>query len=245
MKQNRESIGKRIRKKTVAAVTAAVMLISGMALSGETVKAEGAPFVDISTDQISLSPQAAEIKVNAADSYEYEGDGNAVIDGLSMPPVPYEAHVISADEDGYFGLIWKNTAGERKVLVNRAGAYDGSVAVGTGGDGVSLEVLSTGHWKITVTPVLTVTTPTQSGAGNMVSGLFPGDNKRHNVYCVNWADKGNFIVWLHDAADQSKKLLANGAGTYGKNKGNVYLDASHLYYLSVQSEGNWLVEFSK
>ena len=315
MNNKGKSMGKRMWKKVSAAVMAAAVFAGGMVLSGETVKAEEAPFVDISTDLVSLSPQAAEIKVNvaarnvpegtglgllvadgsicstewvekdvqkytqfcckrgealgetvvtvfvadhpeisrqirvinkaAADSYEYEGDGNTVISGLSMPPVPYEVHAVSRDEDGYFGLIYSNTAGGRKVLVNRAGAYDGSVALGTGGDGMSLEVLATGRWKITVTPVLTVTIPTQSGTGDIVSGLFPGDNKRHSVYCANWADKGNFIVWLCDAADQSKKLLANGAGTYGNSKGNVYLDASHLYYLSVESRGDWLVEFSK
>lgn len=312
MKNNVRVIGKRrkIRRKIMAAG-----IILGLTLPGKAVRAEEAPFVDVSTDLISLSPQCADVKMNvavrnlpegtklvflvadsaickvewaegnareytqlcykrgemlgettvtifvedhpefarqirvinreAADSYTYEGDGSLDIFGLNMPPIPYEAYAVSADEDGYFGLVWKNTAGERKVLVNKAGAYNGKVALGKGEEGVSLEILATGHWKITMTPVLTAATPTQSGTGNVVSGLFRGDNKKHNVHCANWADKGNFIVWLYDVNDNTKKLLANGAGTYGKNKGDVYLDAAHSYYLSVESAGSWLVEFSE
>lgn len=307
--------GMSIRKRAVAAVMAAAVFIGGLVLSGETAKAEEAPFVDISTDLISLSPQAAEVKMNVAarnmpagtrlafsvaddsicsvewvkkdveeytqlcykrgempgetvvtvfvadhpelarqilvtnkdmaDCYVYEGDGSTVIYGLHFPAVPYEVHAVSEEADGYFGLICSNTAGERKVLVNSAGAYEGSVTIGAGEAEVSLEILAAGHWKITMTPVLTAAAPTQSGTGSMVSGIFQGDNKKHNVYCVNWADKGNFIVWLYDITDNTRKLLANGAGTCGKNKGNVYLNASHSYYLSVESKGDWLVEFSK
>lgn len=302
-------------KRALAAVMGTAVFIGGMVFHGETVRAKEASFVDISTDLISLSPQAAEAKMNVAarnmpegtelafwvadegicsvrwvekdvekytqlcvqrgemtgetivtvfaaghpesarqvrvvnkevaDSYEYEGNGSTVIYGLYMSPVPYEVHAVSEDTEGYFGLTYSNTAGDRKVLVNRAGAYDGSVTIGKGTEGTTFEVLATGHWKITMTPVLETATPTQSGAGSQVSGCFRGDNKIHNVYCANWADRGNFIVWLYDVDDHSKKLLANGAGTYGKNKGNVYLDASHSYYISVESGGNWLVEFSE
>lgn len=317
MKDKMRSMVKRmgIGKKIAAAVIAAAIFAGGMAAAGETVLAEEASFVDVSTDLISLSPQAPEIRMNvavrnmpagtalsflaadgsicsvrwvekdvekyaqlciqrgevtgetvitvfvteypeiqrqirvvnaeAADSYEYEGDGSAVICGLRMPPVPYEVHAVSEDPEGYFGLTCSNTAGDRKVLVNSAGAYDGSVPMEMGTEGITLEILATGHWKITLTPVLEMSVPTQAGTGSQVSGCFRGDNRTHSVYCVNWAQKGNFIVWLYDVNDQTKKLLANGIGTCGKNKGNIYLDASHIYYLSVESKGDWLVEFSK
>lgn len=309
--EKRMSFGRRI----AAAVMAAVVFMGGMMLAGRPAQAEEAvPFVDISTDLISLSPQAAEIWMNTAarnlpegtelevsvedgsvcsvewveketrgctrllfkrgetlgetvvtvfvkdhpeikkqirvtnkdvaDSYVYEGDGNAVIQGLHMAPVPYEVHTVSTG-DGYFGLVWKNTAGEMEVLENRTGAFESSTAIAKSTEEVSFEILAAGHWKIMLTPVLTVTTPTQSGTGNMVSGRFQGDDKIHNVYCVNRADEGNFIVWLHDINDNTRRLLANGVGTYGKNSRNVYLDASHSYYLSVESKGNWSVEFSK
>mgnify|MGYP006943502389 CR=1 FL=1 len=317
MKNHVRKMGKRKNywKRALAAVMGMAVFVGGMVFGGETARAKEAPFVDISTDMISLSPQAHEVKMNvaarnmpegtelvfqvanegicsvrwvekdvkkytqlccqrgemtgdtvitvfaagypesarqisvvnkeAADSYEYEGNGSTVIRGLYMPPVPYEVHVVSEDADGYFALTYSNTAGDRKVLVDRAGAYEGSVTIGRGTEGTNFDVLATGRWKITMTPVLETATPVQSGTGSQVSGCFRGDNKTHSVYCANWADKGNFIVWLYDADDNSKKLLANGAGTYGRNKGNVYLNASHSYYISVESEGNWLVEFSK
>lgn len=317
MKNNENRIGKRMRfgRKIAATVMAAVVFMGGMMLAGGTVRAEEAvPFVDISTDLISLSPQAAEIQMNVAarnlpegtecgvsvadgsvcsvewveketrgytrllfkrgevlgetvvtvfvakhpeiareirvtnkdvaDSYVYEGDGSMNISGLNMAPVPYEVHTVSTDAEGYFGLVWKNAAGEMEVLENRAGAFESSSTVARGTEGSSLEIRAAGHWKITMTPVLTETTPTQAGTGNMVSGRFRGDDKTHSVYCANWADKGNFIVWLYDINDHTKKLLANGVGTYGKNNGNIYLDASHSYYISVESRGDWLVEFS-
>lgn len=317
MINNGKRIEKRMRfgRRIAAAVMAAVVFMGGMMLAGRPAQAEEAvPFVDISTDLISLSPQAAEIWMNTAarnlpegtelgvsvedgsvcsvewveketrgctrllfkrgetlgetvvtvfvkghpeiarqirvtnkdvaDSYVYEGDGNAVIQGLHMAPVPYEVHTVSTG-DGYFGLVWKNTAGEMEVLENRTGAFESSSTVARGTEGGSLEIRAAGHWKITLTPVLTVTTPTQAGTGNMVSGRFRGDDKTHSIYCANWADKGNFIVWLYDINDHTKKLLANGVGTYGKNNGNIYLDASHSYYISVESGGDWLVEFSK
>lgn len=316
MKNKTRSMAKRmsIGKMALAVVMAAAVFVGGMTASGETVRAEEAPFVDVSTELISLSPQAPEIKMNVAarnmpegtelsflvadgsicsvqwvekdvqkytqlccqrgavvgetvitvfvteypeiqrqirvvnaevaDSYEYEGDGSTAICGLSLPPAPYEVHAVSEDE-GYFGLTCSNTAGERKVLVNKVGAFDESVPVGIGTDGITLEILASGHWKITLTPVLETALSTQAGTGSQVSGCFRGDNKTHSIYCANWAQKGNFIVWLYDVNDQSKKLLANGIGTYGKNKGNIYLNASHSYYISVESEGNWLVDFSK
>ena len=302
-------------KKIMAAVMAAGLFMGLVAVPAETVRAEEVPFVDISTNLISLSPQAEEVTMNvaarnmpegtelafsvadgnicsvewteldskgytrllykrgaalgetlvtvfvkdnpavasqimvtnkdAADSYVYEGDGNQNIHGLNMPPVPYDVHVVSTDADGYFGLLYTNAAGESKVLVNKVGAYEGSTTIAKGTNATSLQILATGHWQIVMTPVLQFTTMTQSGAGNFVSGRFKGDDGTHDVYCANWAEKGNYIVWLYDLNDDKRLLLANGAGTYGKKRKNVYLNESHSYYLSVQSEGNWLVEFSQ
>lgn len=306
------------RKKIVAAVMAAALftgLTAGLTIvPKETAQAQEVPFVDISTDVISLSPQAAEVKMNVAarnmaadtplaftvedgnicsvewvepsdrgytqllykrgevtgetvvtvfvkdhpeiarqirvanrdvaETYVYEGDGSLDIYGLNLSPIPYEVRVASADETGYFGLIYQNPVGERTLLVNRIGAFESSVTIPQGTDGAYFQVTAAGHWQITVTPILTAAAPNQSGTGNLVSGLFRGDDKSHDVFCANQAGKGNFIVWLYDINDNTKKLLANGAGTYGKKTKNVYLNASHSYYLSVESEGNWLVEFS-
>ncbi len=304
----------KVKKRVIAAFMAAGVLAGSVSFPGGVVQAEEAPFVDISTNLISLSPQADEVTMNvaarnmpketelavsvadgticsvewveldskgytrlrykrgsalgetvatvfvkdnpalasqilvtnkdAADSYVYEGDGNMNIHGLNMPPVPYDVHVVSTDEDGYFGLLYSNAAGESKVLVNKTGAYEGSATIEKGTNATSLQILAAGHWQIVMTPVLNFTTMTQSGAGNMVSGRFKGDDGTHDVYCANWAEKGNYIVWLYDLNDDTRLLLANGAGTYGRKKKNVYLNPSHSYYLSVQSEGRWLVEFS-
>lgn len=303
------------KKKIMAAVMTAALFMGIVAVPVETVRAEEAPFVDISTDLIALSPQSDEVKMNvavrnmpkgtplsfavadgsicsvewvepdskgytqlqykrgetlgetivtvfvednpeiarqirvtnkdAADSYVYEGDGSLNIHGLNMPPVPYDVHVVSTDADGYFGLLYTNAAGDSKVLVNKVGAYEGSTTIEKGTNATSLQILATGHWQIVMTPVLQFTTMTQSGAGNFVSGRFKGDDGTHDVFCANWAEKGNYIVWLYDLNDDTRLLLANGAGTYGKKKKNVYLNESHSYYLSVQSEGSWLVEFSQ
>ena len=43
--------------------------------------------------------------------------------------------------------------------------------------------------------------------------------------------------------DNTKTLLANGVGTYGKTKKKVYLSEYHSYYISVKSESNWTVDF--
>lgn len=306
-------------KKCMAAVMAA-MLFAGLTVGGaivpkKTVQAEEIPFVDISTDLISLSPQTEEVKMNVAarnmaadtplaftvaegsicsvewvepddrgytqlkykrgevlgetvvtifvqdhpeiarqilvtnkevaDSYVYEGDGSLDLCGLHLSPIPYEVRVASTDEGGYLGLIYKNAAGEMELLVNRMGAFESSATIAKGADGAYFQIVATGHWKITVTPVLNAATPTQSGTGNLVSGRFRGDGKSHDVYCANWAEKGNYIVWLYDIDDNTKRLLANSAGTYGKRTKNVYLNSSHSYYLSVESTGSWLVEFSK
>jgi len=305
-------IGKRAGKKLTAIAMSAALLLGLTVLPGEAVKAEEAPFVDISTDLISLSPQADEVKMSVAarnmpegtalafsvadgnicsvewavdakeytqlcykrgaalgetvvtvfvkdnpaisrqirvtnkdvaDSYVYEGNGNMDIYGLNMAPIPYEAHVVSSDASGYFGLLYSNAAGESKVLVNKVGAYNGSTVIEKGANATTLHVLASGHWQIVLTPVLVFTTPTQSGVGNMVTGRFKGDDDTHDVYCANWAGKGNYIVWLYDINNDTRQLLANGAGTFGRTKKNIYLNASHSYYLSVQSEGNWLVEF--
>lgn len=302
-------------KKIIAAVMMAALFMGMMVMPAETAQAEEAPFVDISTALISLSPQADEVTMSVAarnmpegtelavsvadgnicsvewveldskgytrlrykrgaalgetvatvfvkdnpaiarqivvtnkdvaDSYVYEGDGNLDIYGLNMTPIPYAVHAVSTDANGYFGLLYSNAAGESKVLVNKVGAYDGSTTIEEGANATTLHVLASGHWQIVITPVLNFTTMTQSGTGNMVSGRFKGDDETHDVYCANWAGKGNYIVWLYDINNNTRQLLANGAGTYGKKKKNIYLNASHSYYLSVQSEGNWLVEFSQ
>ena len=303
------------RKKMTAAVMAAVLSAVLTIVPKETVQAQETPFVDISTDLVSLSPQAAEVKMNVAarnmaadttlaftvadgsicsvewvepedrgytqlkykrgevlgetavtifvkdhpeiarqilvtnrevaDSFMYEGNGSLDIYGLNLSPIPYEVRVVSADENGYFGLVYQNPVGERTLLVNRMGAFESSATIPQGADGAYFQVAATGHWQITVTPILTAAAPTQSGSGNLVSGLFRGDDKSHDVYCRNWAEKGNYIVWLYDITDNTKKLLANGAGTCAKRTKNVRLDASHSYYVSVESAGDWLVEFSK
>ena len=86
MKNNENRIGKRMRfgRKIAATVMAAVVFMGGMMLAGGTVRAEEAvPFVDISTDLISLSPQAAEIQMNVAARNLPEGTefGVSVADG--------------------------------------------------------------------------------------------------------------------------------------------------------------------
>ncbi len=312
LKRGIGGILKRTGKKIMAFALTAVLLAGFMVVSGDVVQAQEAPFVDISTNLISLSPQADEVKMNVAarnlpkgmalafsvadknicsvewsadvkeytqlrykrgevfgetivtvfvkdnpaiasqilvtnkdvaDSYVYEGDGNLDIYGLNMTPIPYEVHAVSTDEGGYFGLLYSNAAGESKVLVNKAGAYNGSTTIEKGANATTLHVLASGHWQIVLTPVLVSTTPTQSGTGNFVSGRFKGDDDTHDVYCANWAGKGNYIVWLYDINNGTRQLLANGAGTYGRTKKNIFLNKSHSYYLSVQSEGNWLVEF--
>lgn len=300
--------------KRVLAVAMTVLLLCSMAAvpSGKARAAGMEPYVDISTDIIALSPQAAEVKMNVAarnmpentqlavsvadgnicsvawvdpgergyvqlcykrgealgetvatiyvadnpaiarqirvtnkdvaDSYAYEGEGNMDF-SVNMVDLPYAVHAVNTDKDGYFGLIYNNTAGETQVLVNTAGAYDGTVAILHGTNGMTFHVLATGHWQITMTPVLEVSVWSQSGSGSTVTGRFTGDNSEHSVYCVNYAPKGNFIVWLYDINDDTRWLLANGAGAYGTLKKDVYLNESHTYYYSVQSEGNWMVEF--
>lgn len=301
------------RKRFWAAVLTVLLLCGMTALPKGEAEAQEAPFVDISTAVISLSPQVTEAKMNVAarnlpegtvlgvsvadtsictvewvdvegigyrqlcykrgaalgetvatvfvadnpaicrqitvtnkdvaDSYVYEGNGSQVICGVNMPELPYAVHAVSTDADGYFGLLYYETSGDMRVLVNAVGAYDGVSTIPQGTNGGTLQVLATGKWQITMTPVLSGTEPTQSGTGSTVTGRFKGDGKAHDVYCSNQALKGNYIVWLYDINDNTRQLLANGAGNYGKTKKGIFLVDYHSYYYSVQSEGNWLVEF--
>ena len=119
MKNNENRIGKRMRfgRKIAATVMAAVVFMGGMMLAGGTVRAEEAvPFVDISTDLISMSPQAAEIQMNVAARNLPEGTefGVSVADG-SVCSVEW----VEKGTRGYTRLLFKRgeVLGETVVTV--------------------------------------------------------------------------------------------------------------------------------
>lgn len=194
-------------------------------------------------DNPALSRQIKVTNKDVADTYYYEGNGNLDIYGLNMAPIPYQIAVQYDNANGYFGLTYNEGAGDSKVLLNKVGSYAGSVTLEKGTNATTFHVKAAGHWTMTLTPVLSTTTKNFAGTGDKVSGRFKGDGENHDVYCANYAGKGNYIVWLVDINDNTKTLLANGVGTYGKTKKKVYLSEYHSYYISVKSESNWTVDF--
>lgn len=194
-------------------------------------------------DNPAMCRQIVVTNKDVADTYYYEGNGNFDIYGLNMAPIPYQITVNYENAKGYFGLTYNEGAGTSKTLVNKVGSYVGSVTLEKGTNATTFHVSAAGHWTMTLTPVLSTTTKNFAGTGDKVSGRFKGDGENHDVYCANYAGKGNYIVWLVDINDNTKTLLANGVGTYGKTKKKVYLNEYHSYYISVKSESNWTVDF--
>ncbi len=196
-------------------------------------------------DNPAISRQITIYNKNVADGYSYEGNGDFLIYGLNMAEIPYQIHAVSDTPGGYFGLISSDTGGNVQVLMNESGAFDAVTTLEKGTTATSFQILSSGHWQMTITPVLVFEEKNQAGTGDFVSGRFRGDDEMHDIYCTNIdvSQKGNFIVWLYDINDGTKTLLANGVGTLGKNNRDIYLNKSHSYYVSVKSAGNWMIEF--
>lgn len=97
----------KVRKRLTAVMMTAAILAGSVSLPKGVVRAEEVPFVDISTDLISLSPQADEVKMNVAARNMPDGTALAfTVADVSICGVEW----VDQDTKGYTQLSYKRGA---------------------------------------------------------------------------------------------------------------------------------------
>lgn len=96
-----------------------------------------------------------------------------------------------------------DTKGEEDLLVNEIGVWSGQVAV-PGNNKYRLDVQAGGAWTVTFAPIGISDSPSLSGTGSVVGGLFKASGGP-KTYAFSHNGRSNFIV--HLACDKGSDLL--------------------------------------
>ncbi len=137
-------------------------------------------------------------------------------------------------------VVWEVDAEAKapKLLVNRVGAYKGTVLVNLAGGMRSIKVKASGPWSITIRPALEAKAwdpeDTLKGSGDMVVRLDPpSDGPMPATFQHD--GKRSFSVWIYRLT--RSELLASGIGASTDDL--ILPDGSLL--LRIEADGKWSV----
>lgn len=204
--------------------------------------AEAEEVVENESEEAVTEEPVEEVEEESEESITLEpitltGSGDLVTDTFELIS-PYA--VINSSDDGSSNFIVRlNSSEGADTLVNEIGPYSGNQFKAYPPGEYRLEVQSEGNWEITFDPNIPIEGQKSplSGSGDQVVFL----DIESGSYVLNASDDGtsNFIVRVNDS-----RTLVNEIGPYdGQSIANI--DDTGIYAISVQSEGNWVLDFTE
>ena len=176
--------------------------------------------------------------------YAQAGVGDSVIT-FSLPAGAYKVHLIHDGKSNF--AVWCHNNGNKDLLVNTIGAYDGYTALLRGNtdayNNAMLEIKADGNWIVVIDQIVATSTSTLFGTGDKVTGLIQGNGTNNIVSIINANSNSNFSIWAYSLDGTDKELLANTIGDY---TGQTVFDMKLLpYYLVIHSDGAWSIDFGR
>ena len=162
------------------------------------------------------------------------GSGDDVVSNISLGDSFYKAHITNSGRSNF--AIWcydKND--DRDLLVNEIGNYDGYVLL-LGASPLTMEVTSSGNWKIEIEALGQTTNEEFSGSGDYVTDIFSGTK---GTYRFTHDGKSNFAVWVYTA--DGRDLLVNEIGKYDGKK-IVRMPSGSKCFFEITADGDWTIE---
>ena len=180
---------------------------------------------------------------------EFSGYGDKVIENVKIPAGPYYT---VASHQGSRNFISKLYYGDSYfLLTNEIGTCSNVIeslyrnANAAINDG-RLEVKADGSWTIKIKPVTGSTTTNIKGRGDVVTGVFTAKSSKPVIKLTHSGDR-NFIVKIikyHATRSYDYELVANEIGNYN-GQDIADLDVGEKYYIYVQADGNWTIDFGE
>lgn len=178
---------------------------------------------------------------------EFSGRGDKVITNITLPRGAYYVEYTHSGRSNFIVHLYYDSNGSGKdFLVNEIGNCSGQTVIESALEGVVqnglLEVEADGAWKISIKKVSGKTSTNLKGSGNRVTGTFVATQKRW-VYTCSDNGRSNFVVWIY-SVDGDGDLVVNEIAPYA-GSGVLTLDVGTEYFVSVKSEGDWLIDFGR
>lgn len=176
----------------------------------------------------------------------YSGHGKDVITGVDVPNGLYRVvmtnsgnehfSVITYDENGEYGDLLANDSGSS--FVGEAVYREAEIKETKGW---SFEVDSKSDWTIKIEAISRQSTSNMKGYGSVITDFFTGQG----LAAVKMTNSGkeHFSVIIYDSKGKYIDLLANDSGSSFSGKSAVKLDPSKQYFLAIDSESEWTVDF--
>lgn len=161
------------------------------------------------------------------------GTGQTATDEFSLPSGVFVAHLVHTGGSNF--IVWVYASdGDKDLLVNEIGAYDGRRPL-VGGKSYMLDVAAGGSWSIDIEPlgVEPSAADTFDGRGDQVSGLFGGPGR--GAWGFEHNGSSNFIVWAH-CSDSGSDLVENEIGPVS---GSTVVTLDGLCFWEVEADGRW------
>lgn len=188
--------------------------------------------------------KATENVVQDIPVFAQSGTGDAVLT-FSLPAGAYKAHFI---HDGKRNFVVKCHKGDDwELLANTIGAYDGYTTLFDGEveaytDSL-LEIKADGNWIIVIEQIIAPSTSNIFGVGDQVTGIIQGNGTNNVVNIINANASRNFVVRAYALDGSDWELLANEIGNYSGQE--VFKMKNVPYYLEIQSDGAWVIDFGR
>ena len=180
------------------------------------------------------------------DSFKYSGYGNKVITNVNIPAGYYYALYT---HDGKRNFITHLYYGEnsKEYVTNGLGICTERKALQSMSnhkiENGYLEVEADGTWAIEIIPVSGKTTTNISGCGETITGVFTATDS-NNVITLTHDGERNFITQICPFGGGSKEYVTNEIGVYNAQR-VVQLKPGGKYYIHIEADGNWTVDFGK
>ena len=168
------------------------------------------------------------------ENYETQtGSGDNVVSDISTGDSIYRVHFTNSGSSNF--AVWAyDSAGDRDLLVNTIGNYNGRVLL-EGSSPYSFEVTSSGNWSYTVEPLGTTDATSFSGRGDFVTDIFPATT---GSWRFTHDGSSNFAVWVYTT--DGRDLPVNTIGKYDGTR-MISVPAGSNAFFAITADGNWTI----
>ena len=162
------------------------------------------------------------------------GSGDDVVEGIALGDNIYRAHFTNSGKRNFIVREY-DVNGERELLVNEIGNYDGYVLL-VGDSPILFEIKSSGEWSYTIEALPKVPEKSFSGTGDYVTGITYLDG---GSWHFTHDGDSNFVVWAYSNDDRD--LIVNTIGSYDGNA-LLTVPAGSYTFFEITADGNWTIE---
>ncbi|HMO41624.1 MAG TPA: hypothetical protein PKE26_16980 [Kiritimatiellia bacterium] len=178
--------------------------------------------------------------LNSAWAERFAGGGTSATRKFNLKQGAYVCEIKHNNSEGHFSVWFQDNYGDRELLANEIGKFNGKVlAVAGKDDSYFFNVNAKGSWSIDISkPSMLLTRRNFSGRGPDVSPLIELDEDTWQ-FKMTHKGRGNFIVKVWNELGTAYESLAITSGNFDGSKA-VTLPKGK-YIIEIDADGDWTV----